>query len=213
MIISPSFLSADFKKLKNEILSVSHAKWLHFDVMDGQFVRNITYDYETLREVAAYSQQFFDCHLMIENPMLFIEQYIAAGADLVTFHYEADPNRVSLLIDLIHELDADCGISVKPDTDIEVLGPYLAKVDLILVMSVEPGKGGQAFLPSSIDKIEWLDKMRKRHGYKYVIEVDGGINQETFPLVKNAGADIAVVGSYLFKATDRNKLIDELEND
>lgn len=213
MRISPSFLSSDFRKLKEEILSISHAKWLHFDVMDGQFVRNITYDYELVKEVASFSNQFFDVHLMIENPMLFIEDYIKAGADLITFHYEADPSRVTLLIDLIHELDADCGISVKPGTDIEVLGPYLGRLDLILVMSVEPGKGGQSFIMSSIDKIKWLDKMRRINGYKYVIEVDGGINQDTFPLVKAAGADIAVVGSYLFNQKNRNQLIDEMEND
>lgn len=213
MIVSPSFLSADFTVLREEILSVNKAKWLHFDVMDGKFVSNTTYDHEMLKRVKEYSTQFFDCHLMIENPHLHIEKYVLAGANLITFHIEAETSNTKETIDQIHDLGALCGISIKPDTDKEELLPYLDQVDLVLIMSVEPGKGGQAFLPNSLDKMKWLKEERDKFQHHYVIEVDGGINHETFQLVKDSGADIAVIGSYLFKNQHRNRLIDTLEND
>ena len=211
MICSPSFLSSDFSKLKEEIISVQSAKWLHFDVMDGKFVSNITYNHDMVKTIKEYSDQFFDVHLMIENPEHYYQEYISAGADLVTFHYEAAED-IKSIIKEIKSLGTKVGISIKPDTDVRVLDPYLIDLDLILIMSVEPGKGGQKFIPESLKKIQYLADKRNTFNYNYLIEVDGGINLETAKTVKNAGCDIIVVGSFLFNQTDRKTLIEELEN-
>jgi ribulose-phosphate 3-epimerase len=213
MIVSPSFLTADFNKLDSEIKSISSAKWIHFDVMDGIFVPSKTYDETTLSEIKNYSDQFFDCHLMIENPDKLAHKYVEAGASLVTFHYEAKQESVSKTIDIIHDLGANVGISIKPYTDVADLVPYLDQVELILIMSVEPGKGGQKFMEQSLKKIAFLSSMREQGGFRYYIEVDGGINELTLPLVKKAGADVVVVGSYLFKQENRNQVIWDLEHE
>jgi len=212
MIISPSFLSCDFSKLKSEILSVSHAKWLHFDVMDGIFVKNKTYDYHQLKEIRAYSHQFFDCHLMIENPYEVIDQYIEAGADLITFHYESNPSLVLKTIEKMKSKGVKVGLSIKPQTSVSSITSFLPLVDLVLVMSVEPGAGGQKFLVSSLDKIKELDQLRTNNHYQYQIEVDGGINEETMKDVISSGADVLVMGSFIFNQENRNELIDRLEN-
>jgi ribulose-phosphate 3-epimerase len=211
MILSPSFLSCDFTKLKEEIISVKNAKWLHFDVMDGKFVKNITYNHEMVKTIKGFSKQFFDVHLMIETPEKYFNDYVFAGADLVTFHYEAVED-IFGLIKSIKEKNILVGISIKPDTDVRVLDEYLPDLDLILIMSVEPGKGGQKFIPESVDKIKYLAEKRSIFNYKYLIEVDGGINLETAKTVKDAGCDVIVVGSFLFNQTNRSDLIGELEN-
>lgn len=211
MICSPSFLSSDFNRLKEEILSINQAKWLHFDVMDGKFVDNQTYDYTLVKEVKQYSNQFFDVHLMIENPENNFINYISAGADLITFHYEATNDPLSL-IKLIKEKGVLAGVSIKPNTKVEVLNDLLPHLDLILIMSVEPGKGGQEFISDSLNKIDYLHQKRLDYNYRYSIEVDGGINLETAKRVKNAGCDVIVVGSFIFKTSNRNGLIEELEN-
>lgn len=211
MILSPSFLSCDFTKLKEEIISVKNAKWLHFDVMDGKFVKNITYNHEMVKTIKGFSKQFFDVHLMIETPEKYFNDYVFAGADLVTFHYEAVED-IFGLIKSIKEKNILVGISIKPDTDVRVLDEYLPDLDLILIMSVEPGKGGQKFISESVDKIKYLAEKRSIFNYKYLIEVDGGINLETAKTVKDAGCDVIVVGSFLFNQTNRSDLIGELEN-
>lgn len=211
MICAPSFLSCDFSKLSSEIKSINQAQWLHFDVMDGNFVTNTTYNQDMLKTISAYSDQFFDCHLMIDNPEKYVDDYIANGADLVTFHYEATHD-ARTLIKHIKSKGVKAGISVKPDTDIYVLNDLLPLLDLVLVMSVEPGKGGQKFIEDSVDKISYLDEMRNTHLYSYLIEVDGGINFATAKKVKNAGCDVIVVGSFIFNQTKRNQLIEDLEN-
>ncbi|MFA7560756.1 MAG: ribulose-phosphate 3-epimerase [Candidatus Izemoplasmatales bacterium] len=211
MICSPSFLSSDFSKLESEIKSISQAKWLHFDCMDGKFVPNQTYDHKMVKNIKTYSNQFFDVHLMIEKPIDYIDDYIDAGADLITFHYEAcdDPLK---LIRLIKKQNVLAGISIKPNTSVEVLKPLLPYLDLILIMSVEPGAGGQKFIPESLEKIAYLKAMKHKFNYEYFIEVDGGINLETAKLVKEVGCDVIVVGSFIFKQKNRNELIGELEN-
>ncbi|MBN2541216.1 MAG: ribulose-phosphate 3-epimerase [Bacilli bacterium] len=211
MICSPSFLSCDFDRLESEIRSVSNAKWLHFDVMDGKFVTNTTYDHTMLKQIQAYSNQFFDCHLMIEKPSEFIQDYIESGAHSITFHIEAQPNPKQL-IQTLKDQNIKVGMSVKPNTDIATLDPYLPDLDLILVMSVEPGKGGQRFLPSALDKISYLNQKRMENGYRYLIEVDGGINLDTAKLVEDHGCDVIVVGSFLFNQDDRNAMIEVLED-
>jgi len=212
MIVAPSFLTADFGNLEAEIKSIKRAKWLHFDVMDGVFVHNRTYDENTLKQVRAFSDQFFDCHLMIADPDDRASAFVKAGAELVTFHYEAAKGQIGEIISLIRSLQAKVGISIKPGTDADVLAPYLGQLDLILVMSVEPGKGGQKFMPEALNKLRYYRSLKESHNYRYLIEVDGGINDVTAPLVKEAGADIIVVGSYLFNKADRDKAIWELEH-
>ena len=211
MICSPSFLSSDFSKLKSEILSIDSAKWLHFDVMDGKFVKNTTYSHELVAEVKSYSKQFFDVHLMIEKPEEYLDDYIKAGSDLITFHFEAVDD-AKQVIDYIKNNNVLAGISIKPDTHIEVLDNLLPYLDLVLIMSVEPGKGGQKFIPNSIDKIKYLNEKRNSFNYRYLIEVDGGINLDTAKRVREAGCDVIVVGSFIFNSNNRNDLIGELEN-
>jgi ribulose-phosphate 3-epimerase len=211
MICSPSFLSCDFSKLESEILSISESKWIHFDVMDGLFVNNTTYDHAVLNRIKKISSQFFDCHLMINKPEKYYLDYIKAGADLITFHYEAT-NDCQALIKAIKAKGVKVGISIKPETNVSVLESFLQDLDLILIMSVEPGKGGQKFLEGSLKKIEYLNDKRTCNGYKYLIEVDGGINFDTAKLVKAVGNDVIVVGSFIFNKQNRNELVKELEN-
>lgn len=211
MICSPSFLTCDFNNLKSEIQSISEAKWLHFDVMDGKFVPNTTYDFHMLKLIKTFSNQFFDCHLMIEKPEKYIMKYILAGADLITFHYEATEEPLSL-IRLIKSRGIKAGISIKPGTDIRVLEGLLSEIDLVLIMSVEPGEGGQKFITKSLDKIKYLNTKRKNENFNFLIEVDGGINKDTAKLVSDVHCDVIVVGSYIFNRSNRNELIKELEN-
>jgi len=211
MICSPSFLSCDFTRLESEITSISNAKWIHFDVMDGKFVPNYTYNHTMLKEIKKYSGQFFDCHLMIIEPEKHFIKYIEAGADLITFHLEATENPIDL-ITRIKRRKIKAGISIKPNTDVSLLDHLLPLVDLILIMSVEPGKGGQKFLHNSIDKVKYLSQKRKENNFDYLIEVDGGVNIATAELVKDAGCDVIVVGSFIFKKDNREEIITELEN-
>ncbi|NLF48637.1 MAG: ribulose-phosphate 3-epimerase [Acholeplasmataceae bacterium] len=212
MIVAPSFLTANFSILRDEIESISQAKWLHFDVMDGRFVPNTTYDARMVSRIRSFSNQFFDCHLMIDNPKAQIGKYIAAGAELVTFHVEAAKDETEECIQLIKDWGAKVGISLKPKTPIERLDAFLSQVDLVLVMSVEPGKGGQSFMEDSLGKIAYLRRFRNDNKCSFLIEVDGGINYETAKKVKEAGADVIVSGSYIFNQRDRNQVIGVLEN-
>lgn len=211
MICSPSFLSCDFTKLETEIKSINYAKWLHFDVMDGIFVENRTYDEKMVKKIKAISSQFFDVHLMIIEPEKQIKKYINAGADLITFHLEATEEPLDLIKE-IKKSNVKAGISIKPQTPIESLDLLLPYLDLILIMSVEPGKGGQKFIENSLAKISYLSRKKQLYNYEYLIEVDGGINLETAKRVRESGCDVIVVGSFLFNSSNRNQLIEELEN-
>lgn len=210
MIIAPSFLTADWSNLEAEIRSIQTAPWIHFDVMDGQFVPAITYGPEMVTKIAAWSNQVFDVHLMVQSPEDVLAEYAAAGADLITIHVEAVRTSVKQAIEQIRKLGVRVGLSIKPGTDIKRIEPYLEWVDLVLVMSVEPGKGGQPFLTGALDRIVWLKEQRTKRHLQFVIEVDGGINDQTIRLVKDAGADAVVVGSYLFNRTERASLIEAL---
>jgi ribulose-phosphate 3-epimerase len=212
MIVSPSFLTADFNQLETEIKSIMTAEWLHFDVMDGKFVPAVTYDHQIVSQIKQYSSQFFDCHLMVDNPVSDIYRYARAGADLITVHLEALGPTTMIALESIKALGVQCGISIKPMTPVEDLIPYLSKVDLVLIMSVEPGKGGQKFMESALDKIAYLNQYRQIHNSNFLIEVDGGINLSTGKLAALAGADVLVAGSFIFNREDRKKAIEELEN-
>ena len=211
--VAPSILSANFNNLIEEIKSVDNAKYLHIDVMDGKFVPNITIGPLVMKHFKDEIQNMvMDVHLMIADPVKYAPDFKAAGADIITFHYEA-VKFAEPTIEEIKKLGVKVGISIKPLTDINVLDDLLDKVDLVLIMSVEPGFGGQEFIPSALDKIKYLADKRKEKGYNYLIEVDGGINKETAKLCAEVGVDILVAGSYIFKSNNRKALIEEIEND
>ena len=211
MLIAPSILSADFSKLAEEIKEVEQygAALVHIDVMDGHFVPNISFGAVVYQWLKDKTKLPFDVHIMIEHPEKYAFDFIKAGADYLVFHYEATSNPKSL-IQFIKSHQVKAGISIKPNTNIEVLEPLLPYLDLVLVMSVEPGFGGQTFMMQAIQKLEYLSEMKKKHSYEYLIEVDGGINLETARLAKEAGAEVLVVGSYLFGNKDRKAVMEGL---
>ena len=214
-IAAPSILSADFSKLLEEVKDVSTAKFLHIDVMDGHFVPNITIGPLIVKSIKGKVDMVFDCHLMISDPKKYTESFAKSGADIITFHYEALNSKEEILdlIDYIHSFKIHAGISIKPNTSVDVLDDeILSKVDLVLVMSVEPGFGGQKFMENSLPKIKKLRELKDKFKYNYIIEVDGGINKETAVLVKEAGVEAIVAGTYVFKSQDRKETIKELEN-
>ena len=197
MLISPSMLSADFARLKEELDRVKQggADWLHIDVMDGHFVPNISFGMPVIRCIRPVSDLFFDVHIMISQPQTDLKK---SGADLVTFHVEAEGDPAET-IRMIHAEGMKAGISVKPGTPVEVLAPYLDEVELVLVMTVEPGFGGQSFMEDMMPKLAWL-RQRCRPGT--VLQVDGGINRKTIAAAAAAGADCFVAGSAVFGRED-----------
>ena len=206
VMIAPSILSADFSKLGEEIKLVESlgADYLHFDVMDGHFVSNISFGVPVLKSISRIHNMVNDVHIMISEPRKYIQKFVDAGADIITFHYEAceTPEEVADIIELIHECGVKAGLSIKPNTPVEVVKPFLEDLDLVLVMSVEPGFGGQEFIPESLMKIQYLRYVIDENDYDCLIEVDGGINAETGRMCADVGVDIVVAGSYLFGKKD-----------
>lgn len=202
-IISPSMLSADFGNLERDtkMIDRSAAEWVHIDVMDGVFVPNISFGFPVMKPIRKATSKVLDVHLMIVEPEKYVRRFVEAGADYVTFHYEATEN-IDLCIDEIHAAGAKAGISIKPKTDPEVLKDILPKVDMVLVMSVEPGFGGQSFMPDSLDKVRTLVAMREEIGLNFIIEIDGGISSQNAGEVFAAGAEALVAGSAVFGAPD-----------
>lgn len=211
MIVSPSILAANFNALDQEIKKVndSSCEWVHLDVMDGKFVPNTTFDEQLVKELRPISNKVFDVHLMIEKPVEQVMKYYEAGADYVTFHFEACEN-IKEVLETLKKQNLKVGLSIKPATSVTVLDEFLPYLDLILVMSVEPGKGGQKFMDSCLDKIDYLVKKRSENNYSYLVEVDGGINLDTAKLVKKVGCDAVVAGTYLFKNENFIKATKEL---
>ena len=206
--VSPSVLACDLSRLFEEVKSIDEAgaDMVHLDVMDGIFVTNISFGLPVIASLRKNTDIFFDVHLMIDRPERYISRFIEAGADLVTFHYEACEDSLSAL-KLIRSYGKKAGLSVKPGTPVEEIYPLLDECDLVLIMTVEPGYGGQAFMPEMLDKIRALRAEIERRNLNVDIQVDGGINEETGKLVREAGANNLVAGSYVFKANNRKEAI------
>ncbi len=213
-IIAPSVLSADFGNLARDIemLDRSRAEWVHIDVMDGVFVPNISFGFPVMKPIRKATGKVLDVHLMITKPEKYVARFVEAGADYVTFHYEATEH-IDECIDLIRKAGAKVGISIKPGTESTVLDALLPKLDMVLVMSVEPGFGGQKFMPSSIEKCEYLTAKKRELGLdELIIEVDGGISASNSRLLFDAGAEALVAGSSVFGAASPEQAIIDMLN-
>lgn len=210
--IAPSILAADFSKLAEEVKCVDslRADYIHIDVMDGHFVPNITLGPGIVKCLRPHTNLPFDVHLMIENPDQYIKEFKDAGADIITVHVEAC-RHLHRTLQLIKQYDMQCGVVLNPHTPLEMIKHVLHDVDWILIMSVNPGFGGQAFIPDTLSKVATLNQWRQEQNLSYIIEVDGGVNEETARLCETAGADVVVAGSAVFNAADRALAIQKIK--
>lgn len=209
VIIAPSLLAANWNKIDDEIKQIKHpnVKWIHFDIMDGHFVPNKTYSPNQLLNLSTKHKYYWDVHLMVKDPLNQATEFAKAGANLITFHFEAT-NDCQKIINHIKSLKCDVGISIKPLTDVKVLLPFLNQINVVLVMSVEPGKGGQKFIPNALEKIKFLKNQQNNNNF--LIEVDGGVKDFNSNQIIQAGANVLVAGSYIFKSLDYYKQITKL---
>ena len=209
--ILPSILSADFANLERDVRELEQIgiDMFHIDVMDGNFVPNISFGFPIIEAIRSKTDKIFDCHLMIARPEEYVERFCNAGCDMVSFHIEAT-NHADRVIQIIKNSGKKAGIVLNPQTSIESVKYLLTKLDYVLIMTVNPGFGGQKFIPEMLDKIEELAKIREEKGYSFLIQVDGGVNVETSKLCRDKGADLLVCGSFLFGAEDKEKTLGEL---
>ena len=204
MLLAPSILSADFSALLNDIKKIEEggADYIHVDVMDGHFVPNISFGAPVMKSLNGKTSLKYDVHLMIENPEKYIKDFVTDQTEFITVHQEACEENLGEVIDLIHSFGIKAGVSLKPKTPTSVLEGYFDKVDMILIMSVEPGFGGQSFMEEQLYKAVELSALKREMGYDYLIEIDGGISLDNIQRVKDAGVEMAVAGSAVYKAPD-----------
>ena len=211
--IAPSILSADFSKMGEEVASLEQcgADLIHCDVMDGVFVNNITFGIKMVVDIRKKTTLPLDCHLMIVHPEKYVERFAKAGADIITVHYEACRDNLKDVLNLIKSTGAKCGAVINPDTPVEKIADVIPLCDMVLVMSVFPGFGGQKFIPEALDKLRQVKKLIDESGRKIDLEIDGGVTEENVEAIKAAGANVIVAGSTVFKAEDRAKIIAALK--
>ncbi len=212
MLIAPSLLSCDFSKMGQEIKRMEEAKadFMHLDVMDGHFVSNITFGAPVIKAVRSYTDVPFDVHLMISEPLKYIDDFASAGADIITFHIESNSD-IQQTIDKIKSKDIKAGLVIKPNTPSSTVFPYLKDLYMVLVMTVEPGFGGQNFMADMLSKVTEIKEKAKTENPELLIEVDGGIAEDTIGQAAKAGVDICVAGTAVFKAEDSKKAIEKLK--
>lgn len=211
--IAPSILSANFSKMGEEVLDLERkgADVVHCDVMDGVFVNNITFGIKMVEDLRKITKLPLDCHLMIVHPEKYVERFAKAGADIITVHYEACQDNLKDVLNLIKSAGVKCGAVINPDTPVEKIADVIPLCDMVLVMSVFPGFGGQKFIPEALDKLRQVKKLIDESGKQIDLEIDGGVTEENVEEIKAAGANVIVAGSTVFKAEDRAKIIATLK--